>query len=74
MLKDRKVLVEEEITKLTDVAAQLYLKYIISMQMYKNHAISEVEMSPEYQTIRERITDLQHERKMIQILIDQGHQ
>jgi len=74
MLKDRKVLVEAEITKLTNIAAQMYLKDIISEQMYNNHIISKVSVSSEYQSIRERITDLQHERKMIQLLIDQGHE
>ena len=64
MLKDRKVLVEEEITKLTNIAAQMYLNAMISLDS----------LSSEYQTIRERITDLQHERKMIQLLIDQGHE
>ena len=64
MLKDRKVLVEAEITKLTDIAAHMYLNAMISLDS----------LSSEYQTIRERITDLQHERKMIQLLIDQGHE
>ena len=64
MLKDRRVLVEEEITKLTNIAAQMYLNAMISLDS----------LSSEYQTIRERITDLQHERKMIQLLIDQGYE
>ena len=64
MLKDRKVLVEEEITKLTNTAAHMYLNAMISLDS----------LSSEYQTIRERITDLQHERKIIQLLIDQGHE
>ena len=64
MLKDRKVLVEEEITKSTNIAAQMYLNAMISLDS----------LSSEYQTIRERITDLQHERKMIQLLIDQGYE
>ena len=64
MLKDRRVLVEEEITKSTNIAAQMYLNAMISLDS----------LSSEYQTIRERITDLQHERKMIQLLIDQGYE
>lgn len=64
MLKDRKLLVEAEITKLTDIAAHMYLDAMISVST----------LSPEYQTLRERITDLQHERKMIQLLLDKGHQ
>ena len=64
MLKDRKLLVETEITKLTDIAAHMYLDAMIS----------ENSISPEYQSIREHITDLQHERKMIQLLLDKGHE
>jgi len=62
MLKDRKVLVEAEITRLTDVAAHQYLDAMISESV----------LSQEYHDIRERITDLQHERKMIQLLLDKG--
>ena len=62
MLRDRKLLVETEINKLTDTAAHMYLDAMIS----------ENSISAEYQTIRERITDLQHERKMIQLLLDKG--
>lgn len=63
MLKDRKVLVEAEITKLTDTAAHMYLDIIRGIITH-NEA---------YSLARERITDLQHERKMIQLLLDQGH-
>jgi hypothetical protein len=62
MLKDRKVLVEHEITKLTEEAAHLYLDIIRG----------NVTQDAEYDRIRERITDLQHERKMIQLLLDKG--
>jgi len=64
MLKDRKLLVETEITRLTDVAAHMYLDAMISVST----------LDQEYHTIRERITDLQHERKMIQLLLDKGHE
>ena len=64
MLKDRKLLVEAEITKLTDTAAHMYLDAMISVST----------LTPEYESIRTRITDLQHERKMIQLLLDKGHQ
>jgi len=64
MLKDRKLLVESEITKLTDTAAHQYLDAMVS----------ESTLSQEYHDIRERITDLQHERKMIQLLLDKGHE
>ena len=64
MLKDRKLLVEAEITKLTDTAAHMYLDAMIS----------ENTISQEYHNIREHITDLQHERKMIQLLLDKGYE
>lgn len=64
MLKDRKLLVEAEITKLTDTAAHMYLDAMISVST----------ISPEYESIREHITELQHERKMIQLLLDKGHE
>lgn len=64
MLRDRKLLVETEITRLTDVAAHMYLDAMISVST----------LDPEYETIRGRITDLQHERKMIQLLLDKGHE
>jgi len=64
MLKDRKLLVETELTKLTDTAAHMYLDAMIS----------ENTISKEYHNIRERITDLQHERKIIQLLLDKGHE
>lgn len=64
MLRDRKVLVEAEITKLTDIAAHMYLDSMISVST----------ISPEYEKLRERITELQHERKMIQLLLDKGHE
>jgi hypothetical protein len=64
MLKDRKLLVEHEIHRLTDTAAHMYLDAMIS----------ESTLSQEYHDIRGRITDLQHERKMIQLLLDKGHE
>ena len=64
MLKDRKLLVELEINKLTDMAAQMYLDAMVSVST----------IDPEYEAIRGRITDLQHERKMIQLLLDKGHE
>jgi len=64
MLRDRKALVEAEITKLTDTAAHMYLDAMISVST----------ISSEYQSIREHITDLQHELNMIQLLLDKGHE
>lgn len=64
MLKDRKLLIETEIIKLTDIAAHMYL----------DAAISETTISPEYLHIREHITDLEHDLKMIQLLLHKGHE
>jgi hypothetical protein len=64
MLRDRKLLVEQEITKLTDTAAHLYLDIIRGIVIH----------DAEYERIRTQITDLQHERKMIQLLLDKGHE
>lgn len=64
MLKDRKLLVEQEITKLTEVAANQYFEAIRG----------EITLTSEYEVIRERITDLQHEYKMIQLLLHKGHE
>lgn len=65
MLKDRKLLVENEITKLTDNAAHMYLDIVTGKLDSK---------CVDYEQTRERITDLQHERKMIQLLIDKGYE
>lgn len=64
MLRDRKVLVESEITKLTDTAAHQYFDAVRG----------EIELTTQYDKLRERITELQHERKMIQLLLDKGHE
>ena len=65
MLKDRKLLVEQEITKLSGVAANMYLDAIRS---------ETTTMDEKYDQIRTKITELQHERKMIQLLLEQGHE
>lgn len=62
MLRDRITLVEQTLHKLTDTAAHMYLDAMVS----------ESTLSQEYHDIRERITDLQHERKIIQTLLDKG--
>jgi hypothetical protein len=65
MLKDRKLLVEQEITKLSGVAAHMYLDAIRS---------GTTTMDEKYDQIRTKITELQHERKMIQLLLEQGYE
>lgn len=64
MLRDRKVLVESEITKLTDTAAHQYFDAVRG----------EIDLPAQYDQLCERITKLQHERKMIQTLLDLGHE
>lgn len=64
MLRDRKILVEQEITKLTDKAAHQYLEAVTTQKR----------ISDDYQYLHTRITELQHERKMIQLLLDKGHE
>ena len=64
MLKDRITLVEQEIIKLADRAAHMYLDAMIS----------DTTISPEYESIREHITDLQHECNMIKLLLAKGHE
>ena len=63
MLKDRKVLVEAEIVRQTEVAAHMYLVMIRDATDH-NEA---------YDAVCDLINKLQHERKMIQLLLDQGH-
>lgn len=63
MLKDRKALVEAEIIRQTEIASHLYLDMIRGS----------VDHNEDYDVACDRITKLQHERKMIQLLLDQGH-
>ena len=62
MLKDRIILVQQEITKLTDMLAQMYLDAMVSGN----------DVSKEYHTLREHLTDLIHERDMINVLLQKG--
>lgn len=62
MLRDRILLVQQEITKLKAQAAHMYLDAMISQSGVSN----------EYHKLCEHITDLQHERDTINLLLDKG--
>jgi hypothetical protein len=66
MLKDRRLLLEQEIKKAHTEAANMYLSIVIS-----NHA--EIP-SPEYQALRDRITNLQFDLNVVNQLIYNGHE
>jgi hypothetical protein len=66
MLKDRRLLLEQEIKKAHTEAANMYLSIVIS-----NHA--EIP-SPEYQALRNRITNLQFDLNVVNQLIYNGHE
>ena len=65
MLKDRRLLLEQEIKKAHAEAANMYLSIVVS-----NHA--EIS-SPEYQALRDRIVNLQFDLNMVNQLIYRGH-
>jgi hypothetical protein len=66
MLKDRRLLLEQEIKKAHSEAANMYLSIVVS-----NHA--EIP-SPEYQALRDRITNLQFDLNVVNQLIFNGHE
>jgi hypothetical protein len=66
MLKDRRLLLEQEIKKAHSEAANMYLSIVVS-----NH--SEIP-SPEYQALRDRITNLQFDLNVVNQLIYNGHE
>jgi hypothetical protein len=66
MLKDRRLLLEQEIKKAHTEAANMYLSIVVS-----NHA--EIP-SPEYQALRDRITNLQFDLNVVNQLIFNGHE
>ena len=64
MLKDRRVLLEQELTRAHDAAAMMYLDIVT--------ADGDVH-SPEYQALKDRITSLQFDLNIVNKLIYQGH-
>jgi hypothetical protein len=66
MLKDRRLLLEQEIKKAHSEAANMYLSIVVS-----NHADVP---SPEYQALKDRITSLQFDLNVVNQLIYNGHE
>jgi hypothetical protein len=65
MLKDRRVLLEQEIVKAHEEAANLYL-YIVT----NDGDVSD----PVYQSLKDKITNLQFDLSMLNKLISKGHE
>ena len=65
MLKDRRVLLEQEIKKAFDQAANMYLSIVVS-----NGDVN----SKEYQDLKKHIADLHFDLDMVNSLILKGHE
>ena len=65
MLKDRKALLEQELRKSHDAAANMYLSIVVS-----NGDVH----SKEYQDLKQHITDLQFDLNMVNQLLLKGHE
>ena len=65
MLRDRKALLEQEIRKLHEAAANMYLSIAVSSNGDAG--------SKEYQDLRNHISDLQFDLNMVNQLILTGH-
>lgn len=66
MLKDRRILIEQELAKAQAAAAEMYLNIVVGRDgdVY----------SSEYQLLKNRIMDLQFDLNMVNDLIDKGHE
>lgn len=66
MLKDRRILIEQELAKAQAAAAEMYLNIVVRRDgdVY----------SSEYQLLKNRIMDLQFDLNMVNDLIDKGHE
>ena len=64
MLKDRRALLENDLTKAHDAAAKMYLEIVTT---------DGVVHSLEYQALKNKITSLQFDINLISKLIYQGH-
>ena len=64
MLTDRRALLEQELTRAHDAAADMYLDIVT-----KDGDVA----SPEYQALKDRITSLQFDINIVNKLIYQGH-
>ena len=65
MLKDRKELIESELIRLKDKAAKLYLSYITGG--------NDVFGMTEYDDIREKISDLEFDLKIINEILEKDY-
>ena len=63
MLRDRKELLERDIRKLHDEAANMYLSIVIGGDVHNE----------EYQNLKQRITDLQFDLNAVNVLLAKGH-
>ncbi len=66
MLRDRKALLEQEIRKAHEAAANMYLSIVVG----QNGDVH----SKEYQDLKERISNLQFDLSMVSQLILKGHE
>jgi hypothetical protein len=66
MLKDRRILIEQELAKTQAEAAKLYLSIVVGRDgdVY----------SAEYQLLKNRIMNLQFDLNMVNDLIGKGHE
>ena len=64
MLKDRRILIEQEIVKAQAAAAKMYLDIVVN---------NGDPHSTEYQKLKDHIMSLQFDRNMVNALIEQGH-
>jgi hypothetical protein len=64
MLKDRRVLLEQEITKAHDEAATMYLDIVTHDKDVHN---------PDYQHLKDKIMNLQFDLNVVNQLIHKGH-
>jgi hypothetical protein len=66
MLKDRRILIEQELAKTQAAAAKIYLDIVVG---HYDDAYS-----PEYQLLKNRIMNLQFDLNMVNDLIGKGHE
>jgi len=64
MLRDRRVLLEQELQRAHDKAAELYLTIVVD---------GRVDTTIEYDYLRNRILDLQFDLNVVNQLIHKGH-
>lgn len=64
MLKDRLILIEQEIHKIHDQCAHMYLTAMIT----------ESSIHSDYHTLRDKLSALQHDVVMVNKLIAEGHE